>query len=96
MQVSENEEAHVGDPQEIKHLMQKGSGRFSTLFYIGVVIGVVLGPGLLIAVTIPAVRNALDVTNYRAMLFLVHLGRSLSPVEKCGITGSEQNPIVRR
>jgi ribosomal protein L40E len=60
----------VGDPQEIKHLMQKGAGHFSNLFYIGVVIGLVMGPGLLIAAAIPAVRSALDTTNYRAMLFL--------------------------
>ncbi len=60
----------MGDPQEIKHLMQKGAGHFSKLFYIGVVIGLVMGPGLLIAAAIPAVRSALDATNYRAMLFL--------------------------
>jgi ribosomal protein L40E len=70
MQAFENEEAHVGDPQEIKHLIEKGAGRFSTLFYIGVVIGIVMGPGLLIAAALPAVRSALDATNYRAMLFL--------------------------
>jgi DNA-directed RNA polymerase subunit RPC12/RpoP len=57
--------------QEIRALMQKGTGAPpGKLFYLGIVIGIVMGPTLLVAATLPSVRESLDQANFRSMIWL--------------------------
>lgn len=43
--------------QEIKSLVEKGTKRLNKFFYVGVVVGVLMGPTVLIASLIPSVRD---------------------------------------
>ena len=53
----------MSSPQidEIRSLIQKGTRRLNKFFYAGVVIGTLMGPGVLIALQVPAVQMALKV-----------------------------------
>lgn len=55
---------------EIRELIQRGSNKLNKFFYVAVVIGIVLGPGVLLAYFIPSVRNSMDAENARYLLYL--------------------------
>jgi ribosomal protein L40E len=48
----------MNDLLEIEILVRKGARRLNSFFYVGVVVGVIMGPAVLILATVPSVREA--------------------------------------
>jgi hypothetical protein len=81
------------DPQEIKTLIAKGAQRLNTFFYVGLVMGALMGPAVLIAASIPAVREAVAGREANPQLMVV-FGVGMTVL--LGVASAEQWVKVRK
>ncbi len=81
------------DLQEINTLIAKGARRLNTFFYVGLVMGVVIGPAVLIAASLPIVRETL-VRHEASPQMMVIFGVGMTVL--LGIASIEQWGKVRK